>query len=159
MASCSCSLNAQRSTLNAQHLYQRPAELSFPQTPRDLSRPGPLQMLLSSTIRTHSMSMRMQMHMSRTASNAAARALSRAAFSAAPSLDAASCTSAAHPISDYTPYFSSRSMARMPSAIRELQPLLALDGMISLGGGMPNPDTFPFTKITVEVKTGWGMRV
>ena len=63
----------------------------------------------------------------------------------------AATASAPSPISDYSPYFSTRSLARKPSAIRELQPLLALDGMISLGGGMPNPETFPFTKITVEV--------
>ena len=40
------------------------------------------------------------------------------------------------------------------SAIRALQPLVAMPGMISLGGGMPNPSTFPFAKLTAELTDG-----
>ena len=36
---------------------------------------------------------------------------------------------------DYTNFLSAVSKRREPSAIRALQPLLAIDGMISLGGG------------------------
>ena len=39
-------------------------------------------------------------------------------------------------------------------AVRALQPLVAQPGMISLGGGMPNPSTFPFTKITASLRDG-----
>lgn len=38
-----------------------------------------------------------------------------------------------------------------PSIIRELMPLAMRDGMISLGGGYPNPSTFPFQKLEVEL--------
>lgn len=57
---------------------------------------------------------------------------------------------------DYGSYLTRRSIARKPSAIRALQPLVALPGMISLGGGMPNPSTFPFTRITAELADGSG---
>ena len=53
---------------------------------------------------------------------------------------------------DYSHYLTKRSLARQPSAIRALQPLVSLPGMISLGGGMPNPATFPFAKVTIELK-------
>ena len=54
----------------------------------------------------------------------------------------------------YADYLSERSRARQPSAIRALQPLLAEPGMISLGGGMPNPETFPFDEISVGIRGG-----
>ena len=57
-------------------------------------------------------------------------------------------------IKDYSKYLSAVSAKRQPSAIRALQPLLQIPGMISLGGGMPNPDTFPFSKINVTLKSG-----
>jgi hypothetical protein len=31
-----------------------------------------------------------------------------------------------------------------PPLLRALTPLMAIPGMISLGGGLPNPSTFPF---------------
>ena len=34
-----------------------------------------------------------------------------------------------------------------------LFPLLKLPGMISLGGGLPNPGTFPFSKLAVDIKS------
>mmetsp|Transcript_20822 Transcript_20822/g.58684 ORF Transcript_20822/g.58684 Transcript_20822/m.58684 type:complete len:475 (-) Transcript_20822:135-1559(-) len=46
------------------------------------------------------------------------------------------------------------SLRRRPSAIRALQPLLAEPGMISLGGGMPNPSTFPVADIHLTLRTG-----
>ncbi len=55
------------------------------------------------------------------------------------------------PILSYTPFLSKRALARNPSAIRALQPLLSEPGMISLGGGMPNPSTFPFEAIQVTL--------
>jgi DNA-binding transcriptional MocR family regulator len=50
--------------------------------------------------------------------------------------------------------FTAVSAARQPSAIRALQPLLAVPGMISLGGGMPNPQTFPVTGISLSLRSG-----
>ena len=55
---------------------------------------------------------------------------------------------------DYGKYFSKRAKLRQPSAIRALQPLLAVPGMISLGGGMPNRETFPIRKVTCEMLDG-----
>ena len=60
---------------------------------------------------------------------------------------------------DYDKLLTRRSRARQPSAIRAMQPLVALPGMISLGGGMPNPATFPFASITAELKDGSGARI
>ncbi|KXS11935.1 PLP-dependent transferase [Gonapodya prolifera JEL478] len=57
-------------------------------------------------------------------------------------------------ITDYATYISSRSAARKPSAVRALQPLLAIPGMISLGGGYPDTATFPFESVTMKLKTG-----
>ena len=44
------------------------------------------------------------------------------------------------------------SLRRKPSAIRALQPLLDVPGMISLGGGMPNAQTFPISSIELTLK-------
>jgi len=57
-------------------------------------------------------------------------------------------------IADYNKYLSPRSARRQPSAIRAIQPLTAIPGMINLGGGLPNPSTFPFKTITFELKDG-----
>ncbi|ETW01883.1 hypothetical protein, variant [Aphanomyces invadans] len=57
----------------------------------------------------------------------------------------------------YESFFTSRSLRRQPSAIRSLQPLVALPGMISLGGGMPNPTTFPFESMSIKLKSGQTM--
>ena len=54
-------------------------------------------------------------------------------------------------ITNYDTFLSTRSKARRPSAIRALQPLLSEPGMISLGGGMPNPTTFPIQSIKVTL--------
>lgn len=55
---------------------------------------------------------------------------------------------------DYESYLTARSLGRKPSPIRALQPLLSIPGMISLGGGMPNPATFPFASVDVTLKSG-----
>ncbi|KAJ1340234.1 hypothetical protein BSLG_005120 [Batrachochytrium salamandrivorans] len=44
--------------------------------------------------------------------------------------------------------------ARKPSAIRALQTLTSVPGMISLGGGNPHPSTFPFASIQYTLKNG-----
>ena len=54
----------------------------------------------------------------------------------------------------YMPFITRRSASREPSAIRSLQPLVNLPGMISLGGGMPNSATFPFQSIQLECTDG-----
>lgn len=54
----------------------------------------------------------------------------------------------------YDKYLSQRSALRKPSAIRALQPMLSVPGMISLGGGMPNKETFPFKRIVAELSDG-----
>lgn len=55
---------------------------------------------------------------------------------------------------DYEQYISVVSAKRKPSAIRALMPLLKQPGMISLGGGLPNPDSFPLKKICVVLEGG-----
>jgi len=47
-----------------------------------------------------------------------------------------------------------RARGKAPSPIRELVPLMKLPGMISLGGGYPNPETFVFARIEVGFKQG-----
>lgn len=64
----------------------------------------------------------------------------------------ANTTSLKH--TDYTAYLSRQSKLREPSPIRALQPLVTLPGMISLGGGMPNPDTFPIKGLSIELDGG-----
>lgn len=49
---------------------------------------------------------------------------------------------------------SSRAQRRRPSPIREMVKYLSMDGMLSLGGGYPNPQTFAFAKVTVELAGG-----
>ena len=46
------------------------------------------------------------------------------------------------------------SRSREPSALRELYPLLQLPGMLSLGNGQPNPQLFPFSKLSVTTRDG-----
>jgi len=87
----------------------------------------------------------------------AATMLCRSAFQGLPALQRLAwraVSSAAKPVTNYEDYLSTRSRLREPSAIRALQPLLSIPGMISLGGGMPNFSTFPFTKFTAELKDG-----
>ena len=55
---------------------------------------------------------------------------------------------------DITVTLSSRARRRAPSPIRELMPYLSVPGMISLGGGYPNPETFAFRRIEVALAGG-----
>jgi len=47
-----------------------------------------------------------------------------------------------------------RAQGKQPSPIRDLMRYLTIDGMISLGGGYPNPATFGFENLTVTFKGG-----
>ncbi|MBN1349386.1 PLP-dependent aminotransferase family protein [candidate division KSB1 bacterium] len=47
-----------------------------------------------------------------------------------------------------------RARGKMPSPIRALFKYLSVDGMISLGGGYPHPDTFAFHRISIEFSDG-----
>lgn len=47
-----------------------------------------------------------------------------------------------------------RAKDKAPSAIRELVKYMNIDGMISLGGGYPNPDTFVFERVKIKFKGG-----
>ncbi|MCI0512343.1 PLP-dependent aminotransferase family protein [candidate division KSB1 bacterium] len=47
-----------------------------------------------------------------------------------------------------------RARGKQPSPIRELTRYLKIEGMISLGGGYPNPATFPFEKMELTFKGG-----
>lgn len=53
---------------------------------------------------------------------------------------------------DYGSYLSEIARARRPSPLRELYPLLKIPGMISLGGGMPHPSTFPVSGLQFSLK-------
>ncbi|KAI1452818.1 PLP-dependent transferase [Annulohypoxylon moriforme] len=53
---------------------------------------------------------------------------------------------------DPTPLLSKRVQQYAPGAIRRLLPLENLPGMISLVAGKPNPEVFPFEKITISLK-------
>ncbi|KAI8918078.1 pyridoxal phosphate-dependent transferase [Entophlyctis helioformis] len=55
---------------------------------------------------------------------------------------------------DYAKFLSPISAARKPSAIRALQNLSFLPDMISLGGGLPDPTTFPFTSLSFTLSSG-----
>jgi len=60
---------------------------------------------------------------------------------------------------DLEALLTDESRARQPSPIRALMPLLATPGMISLGGGLPHPETFPFGRISVRLEDGTKMRI
>lgn len=49
---------------------------------------------------------------------------------------------------------AARARGKEPSPIRELLKYLSVDGMISLGGGYPNPDTFVFDRVEMRFKGG-----
>ena len=51
---------------------------------------------------------------------------------------------------------SSRALRRSPSPIRELMPYLRQEGMISFGGGYPNPETFAFESMRVRLTRDGG---
>lgn len=49
---------------------------------------------------------------------------------------------------------SSRGARRRPSPIREMMRYMGMEGMLSLAGGYPNPRTFAFTRVQVELAGG-----
>lgn len=55
---------------------------------------------------------------------------------------------------DISSVLSRRARALRPSPIRKLVPLIRQPGMISLGGGYPNPATFAFERIEVAFASG-----
>ena len=55
------------------------------------------------------------------------------------------------PPPSYAHFLSPTARARQPSPIRSLMPLMAEEGMISLGGGLPNPSTFPLHSLSFGV--------
>lgn len=55
---------------------------------------------------------------------------------------------------DHSKYFTKASSSRKPSAIRDLQKYTAIKGIISFGGGLPNPSLFPLESITLNLKGG-----
>jgi DNA-binding transcriptional MocR family regulator len=52
-----------------------------------------------------------------------------------------------------------RTQGLSPSPIRKLNPLMRLPGMISLGGGYPNAETFALTDLEVVFKSGRKLRI
>ena len=52
------------------------------------------------------------------------------------------------------PLLARRTRGLKPSPIRKLNPLMRLPGMISLGGGYPNAQTFALTSVEVVFKSG-----
>lgn len=49
---------------------------------------------------------------------------------------------------------AARAKNKAPSPIRELMKYLQIEGMISLGGGYPNPETFVFDRVQIHFKGG-----
>jgi kynurenine/2-aminoadipate aminotransferase len=54
----------------------------------------------------------------------------------------------------HSKFISRQSQRRQPSVIRSLMPLTRLPGMISLGGGNPAPQLFPFKGISFTLADG-----
>ncbi len=52
-----------------------------------------------------------------------------------------------------------RAQGRKPSPIRAIFPLLSVPGMISFGGGYPNPKTFPFARLELSFHGGEQIRI
>lgn len=61
-------------------------------------------------------------------------------------------SSTTSPALDYALLLSSSARNRMPSAIRSLFPAELIPGMVSLLSGKPNSETFPFQRISLELK-------
>jgi len=59
----------------------------------------------------------------------------------------------------YSALLAARAAGLRPSPIRKIAPLMRLPGMISLGGGYPNPQTFAFESVTVGFREGKSLRI
>ncbi|KAL1917420.1 uncharacterized protein VTP21DRAFT_3813 [Calcarisporiella thermophila] len=55
---------------------------------------------------------------------------------------------------DYSYYINEKGKSRKMSAIRETAAYVNLPGMISMAGGFPNPEMFPFSGLTIHLKDG-----
>lgn len=55
---------------------------------------------------------------------------------------------------DIRPLLAKRTAGLLPSPIRKLLPLMRLPGMISLGGGYPDPESFAFSSLDLCFKSG-----
>ena len=55
---------------------------------------------------------------------------------------------------DASRFINQKSASRKPSAIRALQKYTSDPQIISLGGGIPHPCTFPITGLTIATATG-----
>jgi DNA-binding transcriptional MocR family regulator len=60
---------------------------------------------------------------------------------------------------DHQSFITPLSSRRQPSAIRALTPLLKTPGMMSLGGGNPNPELFPINKLSFETTDGLSLQL
>jgi len=65
-----------------------------------------------------------------------------------------SSSSSKRSAADYNRFLTPMSLRREPSAIRSLMPLLKIPGMISLGGGLPNGNMFPFKSLSFSLSDG-----
>jgi DNA-binding transcriptional MocR family regulator len=54
----------------------------------------------------------------------------------------------------YDRFWSESAKSRTPSYIRTLQKYLKDPEVISFGGGLPNPSTFPFESASFKLKSG-----
>ncbi|MFC2169381.1 PLP-dependent aminotransferase family protein [Acidobacteriota bacterium] len=52
-----------------------------------------------------------------------------------------------------------RAKKKAPSPIRELLKYMKIDGMISLGGGYPNPNTFVFENVDIQFRSGQKIKI
>ncbi len=57
---------------------------------------------------------------------------------------------------DHRAYLSKVSAQRQGSLLVEQIPLTKIPGMLSLGGGMPNPTMFPFASVEVRAAAVFG---
>ncbi|KAJ3303347.1 hypothetical protein HDV03_003996 [Kappamyces sp. JEL0829] len=55
---------------------------------------------------------------------------------------------------DYAAFLTATSASRKHSAIRAMQKYLSVPGMVNLGGGLPNPQSFPFTALSLTLADG-----
>lgn len=55
---------------------------------------------------------------------------------------------------EYAHRFAQRTRSLSPSPIRKLAPLMRRPGMISFGGGYPNPTTFAFDSVDIKFRSG-----
>ena len=54
---------------------------------------------------------------------------------------------------DLSHHLNSVSRGRFPSPLKDIIKYMAIDGMVSLAGGLPHPSLFPFTDLNVSVQT------